>query len=129
MISAYKVENPKVKISLYPGGSSRGIKALIEKDAHIATSIREINKSEMKEAQENGATLIPNIVAYDALVPIVHPSNPLNNLTTKQLNLIYLKKIANWKELGGNGLNIDVVSRDDSSGSYEAWRNLILNEA
>ena len=67
-------------------------------------------------------------MAIDALTPIVHPSNPVANLTIEQLSLIYQGKIRNWKEVGGTDLQIVVISRDTSSGTYESWQEKILHK-
>jgi len=67
-------------------------------------------------------------VAIDALTPIVHPSNPVSDLTIEQLSLIYQGKITNWKELGGKDMKIIVISRDTSSGTYESWQEKILHK-
>ncbi len=69
------------------------------------------------------------VVAIDAIVPIVNPKNPVKNLTIDQLSQIYQGKITNWKEVGGDNLEIVVISRDSSSGTFEAWGELVLNKA
>ena len=68
-------------------------------------------------------------MAIDAIVPIVNPKNPVKNLTIDQLSQIYQGKITNWKEVGGDDLEIVVISRDSSSGTFEAWGELVLNGA
>jgi phosphate transport system substrate-binding protein len=68
-------------------------------------------------------------VAIDAIVPIVNPKNPVNNLTIDQLNQIYQGKITNWKEVGGENLEIVVISRDSSSGTFEAWGDMVMKGA
>jgi phosphate transport system substrate-binding protein len=45
------------------------------------------------------------------------------------LSQIYQGKITNWKEVGGEDLQIVVVSRDSSSGTFEAWGEMVLNKA
>jgi phosphate transport system substrate-binding protein len=50
------------------------------------------------------------------------------NLTIEQLSLIYQGKIKNWKEVGGKDLQIVVISRDTSSGTYESWQEKILHK-
>ena len=68
-------------------------------------------------------------MAIDAIVPIVNPKNPVKNLTVDQLSQIYPGKITNWKEVGGEDLEIVVISRDSSSGTFEAWGELVLKGA
>jgi phosphate transport system substrate-binding protein len=59
---------------------------------------------------------------------VVHPSNPVSNLTIAQLKDIYMGKIKNWKEVGGEDKAIVVISRDTSSGTYEVWESLVMNK-
>ncbi|MBU2026449.1 MAG: phosphate ABC transporter substrate-binding protein [Proteobacteria bacterium] len=128
-LEAYMKANPGVKLSLSGGGSGEGIKALIDQSTDIATSSREIKESEIELAKSKGVRPAPVMVAIDAIVPIVHPKNPVNNLSIDQLSQIYQGKITNWKEVGGDDLQIVVISRDSSSGTFETWGELVLNKA
>ena len=126
---AYMKLHPGVNISLSGGGSGNGIKALIDGSANIANSSRFIKDKEVSLAQEKGVYPVPHRVAIDAIVPIVHPDNPVTDLSIEQLSLIYQGKITNWKEIGGKDLQIVVVSRDTSSGTYEVWEEKVLHKA
>ena len=128
-LEAYMKAHPGVNISLSGGGSGEGIKALIDKSADIATSSREIKDKEVELAKSKGINPVAYTVAIDALTPIVHPKNKVNGLTIDQLSQIYQGKIKNWKEVGGDDLQIVVVSRDSSSGTFETWAHLVLNNA
>lgn len=128
-LEAYMKANPGVKISLSGGGSGDGIKALIDGSADIANSSREIKPAEANLAKSRGVTPVETAVAIDAIVPIVNPKNPVNNLSIDQLSQIYQGKIRNWKEVGGEDLEIVVISRDSSSGTFEAWGELVMNKA
>lgn len=126
---AYMKAHPGVNISLSGGGSGNGIKALIDGSTDIANSSRFIKEKEVKLAQEKGVYPVPHRVAIDAIVPIVHPDNPVADLSVEQLSMIYQGKITNWKEVGGKDLQIVVVSRDTSSGTYEVWEEKVLHKA
>jgi phosphate transport system substrate-binding protein len=126
---AFMKKNPGVNISISGGGSGDGIKALIDKSTDIADSSREMKPEEVSLAKSKGVNPVANKVAIDAIVPIVHPSNPVSNLTIEQLSLIYQGKIRNWKEVGGENRQIIVVSRDTSSGTYESWEQKVLHGA
>lgn len=128
-LEAYMKANPGVNISLSGGGSGEGIKALIDKSANIANSSREIKGNEVELAKSKGVNPVETIVAVDAIVPIVNPRNRVTNLTIDQLSQIYQGKITNWKEVGGDNLQIVVVSRDSSSGTFEAWSEMVLHKA
>lgn len=128
-LEAYMKANPGAKISLSGGGSGEGIKALIDKSTDIATSSREIKESEIALAKSKGVKPTAAVVAIDAIVPIVNPKNRVRDLTIDQLSQIYQGKITNWKEVGGDDLQIVVISRDSSSGTFESWNELVLNRA
>jgi len=128
-LEAYMKAHPGVNISLSGGGSGDGIKALIDKSTDIANSSREIKDKEITLAKEKGVNPVAHTIAIDALTPIVHPKNKVNGLTIDQLSQIYQGKITNWKEVGGDDLKIIVVSRDSSSGTFESWGHLVLNNA
>ena len=128
-LEAYMKKNPGVQISLSGGGSGEGIKALIDKTTDIATSSREIKKEEIELAKTKGINPVANVVASDALTPVVHPKNKVTNLSIDQLSQIYQGKITNWKEVGGTDLQIVVISRDSSSGTFESWDHFIMKKA
>ena len=128
-LEAYMKANPGAKISLSGGGSGEGIKALIDGSTDIANSSREIKRSEVELAKSKGVEPKEIAVAIDAIVPIVNPKNRVKDLTIDQLSQIYQGKITNWKEVGGDDLQIVVISRDSSSGTFEAWAEMVLNKA
>jgi phosphate transport system substrate-binding protein len=125
---AYMKQNPDVKITVSGGGSGNGIKALIDGSTDIADSSRFIKSKEVKLAVEKGQYPVPFAVAYDCIVPVVHPSNTIMNLSVAQLKDIYMGKIKNWKEVGGPDRTIVVISRDTSSGTYEVWEKKVMNK-
>ena len=120
--------HPEVKISISGGGSGNGIKALIDKTTDIANSSREIRKSEIEQAEAKGVKIHETAVAVDCIVPMVHPSNPVQNLTFEQMKKIYTGEITNWKEVGGSDSPIAVVGRDSSSGTYGTWQELVVEK-
>lgn len=127
-LEAFMKKNPEVKMSLSGGGSGEGIKALIDKTTNIATSSREIKKEEIDLAASKGVKPVAHVVAHDAIIPVVHPRNKVNNLSIDQLSQIYQGKITNWKEVGGDDLKIVVISRDSSSGTFESWDHFVMKK-
>jgi phosphate transport system substrate-binding protein len=125
----YMRANPDVRISISGGGSGNGMKALIDGSTDIADSSRFIKSKEVKLAIEKGRYPVPFAVAYDCIVPVVHPSNFVSNLSMEQLKAIYEGEIKNWKDLGGPDRKIVVISRDTSSGTYEVWHEKVMKKA
>jgi len=126
---AYMKRNPGVNISLSGGGSGDGVKALIDRSTDIANSSRDLKPEEIRLARSRGVNPVAHRVAIDAIVPIVHLTNPVKDLSVEQLSLIYQGKITNWKEVGWNDKKIVVISRDTSSGTYETWEQKVLHRA
>jgi phosphate transport system substrate-binding protein len=118
--------HPDTKISVSGGGSGNGIKAIIDQTTDIAMASRFIKDSEVKAAVEAGAYPVPFAVAIDAILPVVHPDNPVKDLTIQQLHDIFAGKITNWKEVGGPDRKILAVTRDTSSGTFEVWEEKIM---
>jgi len=128
-LEAFMKKNPGVQMSLSGGGSGEGAKALIDKTAHIANMSREMKKEEIELAKTKGVNPVANVVANDAIVPVVHPKNKVKNLSIDQLSQIYQGKITNWKEVGGEDLKIVVISRDSSSGTFESWDHFVMKKS
>jgi len=125
---AYMKGNPGAKISVSGGGSGNGIKAIIDGTTDVADSSRFIKDKEAQLAMEKGVYPVPFRVALDCIVPVVHPKNKITNITSEQLKDIYMGKITNWKDVGGADKEIVVVSRDTSSGTFEAWKDMVMKE-
>lgn len=124
---AFNEVRPEIDIAVSGGGSGTGIKALISGTAEIAMSSREIKPGEMEQAQEAGLTLAEHLVAYDGIAVIVHAANPLDELSVEQLSDIYAGRVSDWASVGVRGLGeIQVVSRDSASGTYEAFKDLVV---
>lgn len=118
----YQEDNPGVSILVSGLGSSAGIESVAKGSSDIGTSSRELKEGE----QELGLTDTP--VAYDAIAVIVHPDNPVTDLTTEEVRGIFAGEITNWKEVGGPDMQIGLVNRDEASGTREAFSKLVMDE-
>ena len=127
-VEAFMAQHPDVNISVSGGGSGNGIKALIDSSTNIAMASREMKKEEIAMAEEKGVKPVRHIIAVDAVIPIVHPSNPVKGLTVEQLQGIFTGAIDNWKAVGGEDESIVVISRDSSSGTYETWQEYVVGK-
>ena len=113
----YLEEHPDSSVIVTGGGSGVGISALMENTTDIAMASRRIKFGEKMKFAEAGLEAEEVIVAYDALAVVVNPSNPVSKLTGK---------ITNWKEVGGEDRRIVVYSRETSSGTYEFFKESVL---
>lgn len=125
---SFMKDYPGIEVTISGGGSGNGIKAIIDGTTDIANASRFIKSKEVASCCEKGVYPVPFKVALDAIVPVVNPVNTVKDLTISDLKKIYLGKVKNWKELGGPNLDIVVVSRDSSSGTYEVWSEIVMNK-
>ena len=119
-------EYPGAAVTVTGGGSGVGISAIMEGTTDIAMASRRIKFGEKIKTKQNKMELCEEIVAYDALAIIVNPSNPVDSLTREELEAIFRGKITNWKEVGGPDAKIIVYSRETSSGTYEFFKESVL---
>jgi phosphate transport system substrate-binding protein len=119
-----------VIIDIAAHGSSTGFLALNHSSADLAASSRPIKDSErlaLKALGELKSPAAEQVIAIDGLAIILHPHNPLNQLNTEQLARIFSGEIHTWEELGGVGGPIHLYARDDQSGSYDTFKDLVLS--
>lgn len=112
-------EKNEINIEVNQIGSSAGITNATNGVSEIGMSSRDLKEEEKK----NG--LKESIIAYDGIVVVTHPSNKVKNLTMEQVKQIFTGKVTNWKELGGDDMEIVVVSREDGSGSRDAFQEIV----
>jgi phosphate transport system substrate-binding protein len=124
----FKKMYPDVTITVNKSGSGTGAAALIDNRCDIATMSRFMKDQEFKDAVARGVFPVAHVVAMDGVCIVVHPSNPVDSLTTEQVRDIYLGKTRNWKELGGPDVSIVVISRDTESGTYDTFDSFIMKK-
>jgi phosphate transport system substrate-binding protein len=117
----------RVAITIEGNGSAGGITALLEGTADICASSRKIDTGEIARAKSAGVDVQEVLIARDMIVPVVHPSNRMKNITMAQLRGIHDGTINNWKQLGGPDEKIASVARDGNSGTRDTWLVAMLN--
>lgn len=122
----YMNKRPEARVTVTGGGSGVGISALLEGTTDMAMASRKVKFDEKMKLKEAGKEIKEVTVAYDALAVVVHPSNPVTDLTREQLEAIFTGKIRNWKEVGGPDMKIVAYSRETSSGTYEFFKESVL---
>jgi phosphate transport system substrate-binding protein len=120
----YESEHPDIRIGVQGGGSGTGIRMAGEGSVAIGASSRELKDAEKKEHPELKVTPI----AIDCITIVVHPSNPIRNLSKGQIRDIFAGKITNFNEVGGPDRRIVVVIREDGSGTRSTFEELVMNK-
>lgn len=111
------------------GGSGTGIAALINGTTDICSSSRPMKKAEIEQLKaKTGYQGLEVRVARDGLSVYVHGSNKVKQLTIEQVGKIFTGKITNWKEVGGKDARIILYSRENNSGTYEFFKEHVLNK-
>jgi len=124
---AYMNSNNAVSIQVTGGGSGTGISALINGTTDICDASRAMKSSEIKKLKERFGTMGVEIpCAKDGVTIYMHEDNPVDKLTMEQLKGIYSGKITNWKEVGGNNAKIIMYSRENNSGTYVFFKDMVL---
>jgi phosphate transport system substrate-binding protein len=123
----YMSKHPEVKIQVTGGGSGIGFAALQNGTTDIADASRPIKSSEVAACiKAFGKKPREYKVALDGLSVYVNDSSPINELDLDQLEKIFTGKVKNWKDFGGPDAPITVYSRENSSGTYEFFKEHVL---
>jgi len=112
--------SPEYEVDVQGGGSSAGITAARSGTADIGMSSRHLNEKE--------EDLWSVEIAKDGLSVIIHPGNPIENLTLDQIRDIYAGVITDWQSLGGNAAKIHLISREEGSGTRSAFEELVMSK-
>ena len=117
----YMIMHPDTVIDIQGGGSSAGIMA-----AQTGTSNLGMSSRVLKD-EEKSLWFVE--IARDGLAVIINPENPIQSLTLEQVSDIYSAKITDWSELGGTKAKIHIITREDGSGTRDAFVNLVMGES
>jgi phosphate transport system substrate-binding protein len=116
---AYRARHPKVNIEVQGGGSTAGVQAALTGAAEIGMSSRPLTGEEVSRM-----AAVP--VARDAIAIVVHPRSPVGDLTLEQVRAIYAGEIRSWRTVGGADRTIDVITREEGSGTRGAFEALVM---
>ena len=116
----FMLSHPRLSVEVQGGGSSAGIQAAINRTVDIGMSSRKLKDDEkvLKEI----------LICYDGISIIVHPGNPVRDISLDQIRKVYSGRIRNWRELGWIDRNIDAVSREEGSGTRGAFEELVMGK-
>ncbi|EKF85828.1 phosphate ABC transporter substrate-binding protein [Methanobacterium formicicum] len=121
LAAKYMEEHPNVRIDVMGGGSGLGIRSVSQGIIDIGTSSKNLKPAEKQGLNEY-------TIGNEGIVVAVNLENPVGNLTKSQLKDIFSGNITNWKELGGPDAKINLVIREEGSGTRSAFENLVMNK-
>ena len=115
---SFRAANAGTTVGYNPTGSGAGITAVSEGRCDIGLSSRALKDD------EKASGLKETVLAYDGIAIIVHPDNPVSDLTVEQIADIYTGKITNWKDVGGNDAAIVLIGREAGSGTRDGFESI-----
>lgn len=119
---AFEAQNKNMTFTYNPTGSGSGIQAVLEGRCDIGLSSREL------KPEESSQGLTGTVLAYDGIAVIVHPDNPVSDLTVDTIAEIYTGKITNWKDAGGQDAEIVLIGREAGSGTRDGFESITGTE-
>lgn len=123
----YMGQHADVKIQVTGGGSGTGFAAMLNQTTDLANASRKIKPKEIEGCLKAfGKRPTEYKVALDGLSVYVNADNGLTELSLEQLEKIFTGKVKNWKDVGGADAPITVYSRENSSGTYEFFKENVL---
>lgn len=122
LTQAYTDRMPQVHFQLQSGGSTLGEQWLAQGRVDLAASTLVYPEEQVPD----GLRRIP--IAWDGIALVVHPSNPVDDLTLLQLRDLYSGRILDWVEVGGDPGEILLVSREDGSGTRALFESRVMGE-
>ena len=115
---SYMAANKDVTVNYNPTGSGAGITAVQEGTCDIGLSSRALKD------EEKAAGLKETVLAYDGIAIIVHPDNPVSDLTIEQIAQLYTGEITNWKDVGGSDAEVVLIGREAASGTRDGFESI-----
>ena len=115
---SYMAANKDVTVNYNPTGSGAGITAVQEGTCDIGLSSRALKD------EEKAAGLQETVLAYDGIAIIVHPDNPVSDLTLEQIAQLYTGELTNWKDVGGNDAQVVLIGREAASGTRDGFESI-----
>ena len=115
---SYMAANKDVTVNYNPTGSGAGITAVQEGTCDIGLSSRALKD------EEKAGGLKETVLAYDGIAIIVHPDNPVSDLSIEQIAKLYTGEITNWKDVGGNDAQVVLIGREAASGTRDGFESI-----
>jgi phosphate transport system substrate-binding protein len=120
LANAFMEDNTDINIIIQGGGSSTGVSKTADGTFDIGAASRELKADE--------PDLVTHLLARDGIAVITNSGNSVSGLTTEQVRDIYAGTITNWNEVGGPDKAIIVISREEGSGTRDAFEELVMGD-
>jgi len=125
----FSLLNDKINVGVTGGGTGTGFAALLNNTCDIAMASRKVEEKEVNIAKEHNVFYQEYTVGLDGLAVLVNKNNPIQKLTMEQLHDIFMAKITNWSQLGGQNRPIVLLSRESNSGTHIFFKEQVIRQA
>ena len=109
-------------VDVQGGGSTAGLQAVANGVADVGMCSRDLKP-------EEAAQFTATAFAQDGLAVVVHPSNPVQNLSLRQVAGLFAGDLVNWKQAGGEDRPVRLITREEGSGTRGAFQELVMHQA
>lgn len=122
LANAFMAEHPDVTITIQGGGSSVGVQSAADGTVDIGAASREL------KPEEEPLGLVVHVLARDGIAIVSHPSQNVTNLSINQTRQIFAGNITNWSQVGGADATINVIAREEGSGTRAAFEEMVMGD-
>jgi len=124
---AFMKQHPELKIDVQKSGTTKGIEIFMKGGCDIVEASRRLSTEEIFKARGTGVQVEEFLAGFAMYSIAVNPGNPVNQLTQQQVKDIFLGKISNWKEVGGEDRKIEVLYRAIGANEYDHFLERFVN--
>lgn len=117
---AYRARHPELTIEVQGGGSTAGVRAALNGSAQVGMSSRELTEGERSMSRSV-------LVARDGIALVVHPSNPLRDVTLAEARAMYAGRARSWRSVHETSRRITLITREEGSGTRAAFEALVMD--
>ncbi len=132
IITATHADGRRIQVELKAHGTSTGIADLIVGTCDIAMASRAVKLEERSQFSRQYSLDLAqreHVIGLDGVAVVVHPNNPLNGVNLATLRSIFTGKQSSWQTVNGVSRKIRVLARDAQSGTFDAFKALVLEGA
>lgn len=121
-------EGVSVIFEIAAEGSSTGVAAVIDGTADLGMSSRDAKRTEISKGLLEGVKMEPIVVAKDGIALVAHESNPLDEISRREVEKIFTGDVDSWTSINGKSGGISIYTRNTSSGTYAAFQDMALRK-
>lgn len=119
--NSYTQKHSHITVDIEETNSKAGLHSLLRGDVDIA-----LVSGPLTQEEAPGLRIVP--IGYDSITIVVNPSNPVHDLTLSEIHALFAGDILNWSQVGGENTPVQIISREDGSGTRAAFESQVMGE-